>query len=45
MDKEEQQNLEKEISDNNSEIKTEEENKVDTDPDPKGETNEKRILS
>ena len=40
MDKEEQQNLEKEISDNNSEIKTEGENKVDTDPDPKGETNE-----
>ena len=43
MDKEEQQNLEKEISDNNSEIKTEAENKVDTDPDPKGETNEQEF--
>ena len=40
MDKEEQETLEKEISDNNSEIKTEAENKVDTDPDPKEETNE-----
>ena len=40
MDKEEQQTLENEISDNNSEIKTEAENKVDTDPDPKEETNE-----
>ena len=39
MDKEEQETLEKEISDNNSEIKTEAENKVDTDPDPKEETN------
>jgi len=40
MDKEEQQTPEKEISDNNSEIKTEAENKVDTDPDPKEETHE-----
>ena len=40
MDKEEQQTLEKEISDNNSEIKTEAENKVDTDPDPKEEMHE-----
>ena len=40
MDKEEQQTPEKEISDNNSEIKTEAENKVDTDTDPKEEKNE-----
>ena len=40
MDKEEQQIPEKEISDNNSEIKTEAENKVDTDTDPKEERNE-----
>ena len=32
MDKEQQQNLEKEILDNNSEIKTEEQNQSDTDP-------------
>ena len=40
MDKEEQQIPEKEISDNNSEIKTEAENKVDTDTEPKEERNE-----
>ena len=35
MDKEEQETPDKEVSDNNSEIKTEEENKTDTDTDTK----------